>query len=437
MRILHIVPFKQYSAKDAGYGNAASLMCRIFDRLVIDHKIESVDHLTMNETCASSVKYDLCFISCNPFTFINNNTVFNQILDLRGRAERILLSVVWETSPLPEEWTPVLNSGLFDGIVTPSFFVLNEISRITSKRVYYYPHHIDISQIPEPDMQTRLAEKSFNVLFVGQNTKRKGLEDAVIGFARALGEMDDTSLTIKCHSLSKYEHDVDISTINTTRLNCNNFKSRIYTIKDNISGDEVMSLYRNSSILLHPSRGEGFGLALAEAMASGIPSVYTSWSAMPEVCSLGYNYPVGCFIDEAHGMSRYGYSNGLKYAIPKIGDIMSSLTSAYQTWKNSREEYYSNAFRNRGIINMLFGAEHVCQCVEHIISNLASDAYSPCSEQTEKLIGRYIHEGSKDDTHASCSCSGAASGIVIPQAEPLGVCDCHNRKDGGHCGCKS
>jgi len=50
-----------------------------------------------------------------------------------------------------------------------------------------------------------------------------------------------------------------------------------------LSDDALAGLYRDSDVLVHPSRYEGFGLQIAEAMASGLPVVCSNAGSIPEV----------------------------------------------------------------------------------------------------------------------------------------------------------
>jgi glycosyltransferase involved in cell wall biosynthesis len=50
-----------------------------------------------------------------------------------------------------------------------------------------------------------------------------------------------------------------------------------------LSDAGLMDAYRSATVLAHPSRHEGFGLPVLEAMACGLPVVSSNRSALPEV----------------------------------------------------------------------------------------------------------------------------------------------------------
>jgi glycosyltransferase involved in cell wall biosynthesis len=51
----------------------------------------------------------------------------------------------------------------------------------------------------------------------------------------------------------------------------------------NLTGDELQARYRSASVLLQPSRAEGYGLPVAEACAWSLPVVHSGEGALSEI----------------------------------------------------------------------------------------------------------------------------------------------------------
>jgi glycosyltransferase involved in cell wall biosynthesis len=60
----------------------------------------------------------------------------------------------------------------------------------------------------------------------------------------------------------------------------------------NLSTDELNGLYRSSHAFLLPSLGEGWGLTLTEAMSTGLPCIWSHWSAPLDYADETIGYPL-------------------------------------------------------------------------------------------------------------------------------------------------
>jgi len=67
--------------------------------------------------------------------------------------------------------------------------------------------------------------------------------------------------------------------------------------------DEIPALYNSADILISPSIREGFGLAIVEAMACGLPVVASNCSAIPELIIDGK----GGFLCEPGDVNDFAY----------------------------------------------------------------------------------------------------------------------------------
>lgn len=353
----------------SGYGYAANSLLRtlqavpkdlVSDITVVDNSTRSFSH---------SKGSDVSIVMCNPWSLINDR-LFRMLTEKAlTSSKRKLLYLLWETTPLPPSWDGLLNGGLFDGFVCPSQFMMALASQASKRSAYHVPILVDTSEIPVVDIEEKKREERFfTVLFVGQSTVRKGLMDAVISYSRALGHLPECKMVIKYHCLGNRDIDTDTLIYHCALTNTLQSGGGIYVMSDNMPRDEMLRLYKTSSILLFPTRGEGFGLPPAEAMSAGIPVIYTDWSASAEVSQGPGNYPVAYHMDEAHSMLHHGYEDGLSYAVPSIRALIQSLRQAHALWTKDRGEYYKSVSLNRSYIEERYGMRNTLEMATAMLS---------------------------------------------------------------------
>lgn len=370
MKVLFIAPIDKFALQDSGYGTAAAGIYYVLTRMEKEGKIDKLYVMNTQSPDKKDIpqeQVDVSITVAHPHSFLRAHRGIETVIKAINTAKLRYLSVVWETDRLPKVWSKVFDHDLFHGFITPSFFVADLIRKVTSKPVYYYPHYLHTEDIPQVNIEQKLNEKWFTVLYIGQDTKRKGLEDAVVSFIRALGNAPDARLVLKYHRLSNKELDTQQMIYHSTITNTAKPKSRVYSITEMLPRDRMYSLYHMSSVLLFPSRGEGFGLPVGEAMSAGLPIIYTAWSSIPEVAAAEGNIPLRYIVDESVGMFHHGYDIWSRYAIPLMQDTMDAIRAKYIMWKQDKAAYYGQVTGSRAIIEEKFGYETVSRCIDHFI----------------------------------------------------------------------
>lgn len=108
-----------------------------------------------------------------------------------------------------------------------------------------------------------IEENKINLLFAGNMLKRKGVD--LLPFI--INKLDTKCKLICASGLRKGIKEV----------------SKNIHITGRLSREELLNYYNACNIFLFPTRLEGFGLTVAEAMACGKPVVTTNCSSMPEL----------------------------------------------------------------------------------------------------------------------------------------------------------
>ena len=200
---------------------------------------------------------------------------------------------VWESDRIPRPWVSHL-TGRAHLVIVPSAFSRHalETSGYPRDRIVLAPYGHDVSPGPSHRSQ-RSNGRPFCFLAVMSPHHRKGVVELLKAYARAFSSHDDVVLTIKTTydpGAAKRRFPFEIlswaSALRDAGLlesNAPRYRLEIATLSD----DETLALYRESDVYVNPSWGEAFGLAILEAMASGLPVIATAWSGHLDFCLPG------------------------------------------------------------------------------------------------------------------------------------------------------
>jgi glycosyltransferase involved in cell wall biosynthesis len=110
-------------------------------------------------------------------------------------------------------------------------------------------------------------------LFLGGFDKKKNVSALVEAFAR----LPNNSLPLVLAGEHKWDF-VDVA----ERISALRLSQRILC-PGKIADEDLPAMYQGALAFVHPSRYEGFGLQLVEAMASGVPVLASETTSLPEV----------------------------------------------------------------------------------------------------------------------------------------------------------
>lgn len=201
------------------------------------------------------------------------------------RQRRLVIIQPWEFGGIPEDWIEPMSSHV-DETWVPSTWVRDCYIRsgVPVDRVAVVPNGVDVETFsPEGPSLPFAVSRSVRFLFVGGTIARKGFDLLLDTYLATFSPDDDVCLVIKPFgSDSVYQGS---SMDGRIRAAMSDPRSPAIELVDRrLSRQEMAMLYRSCDVLVHPYRGEGFGLPVAEAMACGLPALVTGYGACLDFC---------------------------------------------------------------------------------------------------------------------------------------------------------
>jgi hypothetical protein len=102
-----------------------------------------------------------------------------------------------------------------------------------------------------------------------------------------------------------------------------------------IRSSQLGTIYRGADAFVLPTRGEGWGMPILEAMACGLPAIATPWSGPSEFLHEGVGYPIAL-----RGLvpadAKCPYYEGFRWADPDPDDLVAKLRHVFAHREEAR-----------------------------------------------------------------------------------------------------
>jgi glycosyltransferase involved in cell wall biosynthesis len=214
--------------------------------------------------------------------------------------------------------------------------------------------------------------KAFRFLHVSSCFPRKGADVLLRAYGRAFSQKDSVTLIIKTfpnphNEIHRWLKEAQAETLDFPD---------VLIIEKDLTEAELKSLYMNCQALVAPSRAEGYGLPLAEAMLTGIPVITTAWGGQLDFCHEENAWLVEYSF--ARSASHLGVFDSV-WAEPDLNHLSEVLRDVYSAKDSTRKAKQAKAKRR-------LKAEHTWRSVgERMVAKARLWSESPVALNTPRI----------------------------------------------------
>jgi len=191
----------------------------------------------------------------------------------------------WEFGSIPREWYIPMKYWVDEIWVYSSYNKDSYIrSGIPASKVHIIPLGVDEKIFHLNVEPFKLDLSSFNFLFVGGTIGRKGIDILLHSYLKEFTAEDDVCLFIKDTGTQSFYKGITLDKMIHEAMS-DTKNPRIVYMDQQLAEAELAGLYTACDCLVHPYRGEGFGLPIAEAMACGTPVIVPDKGSCRDFCN--------------------------------------------------------------------------------------------------------------------------------------------------------
>ncbi|SFV26721.1 Glycosyltransferase involved in cell wall bisynthesis [Devosia crocina] len=211
---------------------------------------------------------------------VTRNMYPPRVLDMTARLNG-LNCYAWEETGFPFTFAESFNESLQFITVTSEHVKTLLIDAGVEVPISVVGNGVDHWNAVVADPNYRIETAGHTFLHVSSCFPRKGADVLLESYGKAFTKADDVILVIKTFA---NPHNTIADQLETLRK-ANPDYPRVTLLFDDLTYRQMKALYEQCDTLVAPSRAEGFGLPLAEAMLSGLQVITTGWSGQLDFCT--------------------------------------------------------------------------------------------------------------------------------------------------------
>ena len=235
-----------------------------------------------------------------------------------------------EVDGLPREW--VRRANMMDEVWTPSSFNARTFRASGVERpVHVMPLGVNPAYF-NPNIESYPVPGVFTFLSAFEWGGRKAPEVLLRAFNDEFRSDEQAVLVCKI-----YNQDPSVNIpLQVGRLGLKDGGGRVvFSINELVPVYQLGALYRSADCFVLPSRGEGWGLPILEAMACGLPVIATAWSAQTDFIHDRVAYPLG-IEGLVPAEAKCPYYEGFNWAEPSYEHLRALMRHVYENREEAR-----------------------------------------------------------------------------------------------------